>query len=243
MADPSFAVAPGEAIAFLRRKLDIPTRHWTDLWNEMHSAAFVVAGAEREALLADFHQAVLDAIEQGGTLEQFRQDFDAIVAEHGWSYRGSRNWRSRVIYETNIRMASAAGRWEQIQEVKDDRPYLRYVHTEGERYPRPLHEAWHDTVLPVDDPWWLTHFAPNGWGCKCFVQSLNERDLERYGLSVSAAAPPVNMVERTLNTPDGPRTVIVPEGIDPGFAYRPGTPLDQVLLKALAERGGLRSGA
>jgi uncharacterized protein with gpF-like domain len=243
MAEPQrFDVAPGEAIAFLRNKLNIPTRHWTDLWHEMHSAAFVVAGAEREALVADFRDAVAKALEEGRTLEQFRADFDSIVAEHGWSYRGSRNWRSKVIYETNMRMASAAGRWEQIQTVKDDRPYLRYVHTEGERFPRPLHLAWHDTVLPADDPWWETHFPPNGWGCKCFVESLNERDLERYGLTVSAAAPPVVMESRTINTPDGPRTLEVPEGIDPGFAYRPGAPLARVLLEGLAERAG-RSGA
>jgi hypothetical protein len=39
------------------------------------------------------------AITGGTTLEDFRKDFDRIVAKHGWDYNGGRNWRSKVIYE------------------------------------------------------------------------------------------------------------------------------------------------
>jgi uncharacterized protein with gpF-like domain len=230
-----FAVDPVEAIDFLRKKLNVPTNRWTDLWHEQHSVAFTVAGATTDALVSDFHDAVNKAIADGSTLEDFRKDFDTIVEDHGWSYNGSRGWRSKVIFETNMRTAYAAGRWEQIQQVKDDRPYLRYVHLEGQLNPRPEHESWHDTVLPVDDPWWLTHFPPNGWNCHCSVQSLNDRDLERYGLAVNAKAPPIEMVERTINTSDGARTVLVPAGIDPGFGYRPGAPPAEA-IRALEAR-------
>ncbi len=231
-----FAVAPREAVEFLRQKMRVPTRAWTDLWQEMHSAAFMIAGAQEAALVGDFHQAVLKAIEEGRTLAQFREDFDRIVATHGWSYKGGRGWRSRVIFQTNLRMAYAAGRWEQIQRVKETRPYLRYVHVDPEltqENSREEHAAWHDMVLPVDDPWWETHFPPNDWGCRCTVQSLNERDLERYGLTVSSSPPPPEMVERTISTAAGPRTVLVPEGIAPGFAYRPGTPPTERLRREL----------
>lgn len=217
-----FATDPIEAINFLRNKLDIPTSMWTDLWQEEHSIGFTVAGAQTKALVKDFHEVVLKAIRDGTTIDEFRRDFDRIVEDHGWSYNGSRGWRSRVIFDTNINTAYAAGRWEQIQRVKVERPYLRYVHLENQPHPRLEHAAWHNTILPVDDPWWLTHYPPNGWFCHCTVESLSERDLARYGLSVSAQAPPTRMVERIINTVEGPRTVLVPEGIDPGFAYRPG---------------------
>jgi SPP1 gp7 family putative phage head morphogenesis protein len=236
VAEPKpFAVAPLEAIDFMRKKLNVPTRTWTDIWQQEHSAAFVVAGAQSDALVADFHGAVTKAIAEGITLEEFRKDFDRIVAQHGWSYNGSRGWRSRVIFQTNLRTSYAAGKWDQIQQVKDDRPYLRYVAVMDDRT-RPEHAAWHDTVLPVDDPWWQTHFPPNGWNCRCTVQNLNERDLARYGLAVSDEAPPSPLVDRTVNTPDGKVTIQVPEGIDPGFAYRPGEPPAEALRQALAER-------
>lgn len=211
-----------EAIDFLKKKVDMPTAMWTDLWQQEHSAAFTVAGATTKALVRDFHDAVNKAIANGETLETFRKDFDRIVADHGWDYNGGRNWRSRIIFDTNMSTAYAAGRWQQIQEVKAQRPYLRYVHLEGQENPRPEHQSWHNLVLPVDDPWWQTHYPPNGWNCHCTVQSLNERDLARYGFSVAIKAPEVRMVEKVIMTSAGPRVVMAPEGVDPGFSYRPG---------------------
>lgn len=217
-----FNVDPVEAIDFLRSKIDVPTATWTDLWQAEHSIGFTVAGAQTQALVKDFHEAVDDAVAKGQTIEQFRADFDRIVKDHGWSYNGSRGWRSRVIFDTNMSTAYAAGRWQQIQRVKKMRPYLRYVHLEGQKHPRPLHESWHGLILEADDPWWQTHYPPNGWFCHCTVMSLSERDLSRYGWKVGKA-PEVRMEERTVRLSDGSlRTVEVPEGVDPGFAYRPG---------------------
>lgn len=209
-----------EAIDFYRQKVDLPTRTWTDLWEGMHSRAFVVAGAVKADLVADFHDAVNRALAEGRTLADFRKDFDRIVAAHGWSYNGSRGWRSAVIYNTNLRMAHAAGRWAQIQRTKEARPYLRYVAVLDSRT-RPEHRAWHNTVLPVDHEFWKTHYPPNGWNCRCTVQTLSDRDLERYGYQ-EGDAPPVEMENRTINTPDGPATVEAPKGIDTGFGYNPG---------------------
>mgnify|MGYP000981088424 FL=1 len=74
-----------EAIAFLRDKAPLPTRTWTDLWEGMHARAFVVAGAMRDELLTDFQQTLTRALQDGTTLQQFRKDFEAIVARHGWT--------------------------------------------------------------------------------------------------------------------------------------------------------------
>lgn len=222
MAEPqAFGVDPAAAIAFLRQKVRLPTRAWTDLWEGQHARAFVVAGAQSDALLADFHEAVTRAIAEGRTAADFRKDFDRIVAAHGWSYRGSPGWRSRVIFQTNLRTAYAAGRWQQLQRVKQSRPYLRYVAVLDDRT-RPLHRHWHGTVLAIDHAWWQTHFPPNGWSCRCSVQSLSERDLKRFGHKVSRRAPPSPLVERRINTPEGPVAIRVPEGIDPGFGYNVG---------------------
>lgn len=210
-----------EASEFFRQKLRLPTSGWTDIWQGMHSRAFVVAGAKSDALLEDFQQSLQRAIDSGAILDDFRKDFDTIVARHGWSHKGSPGWRSRVIFQTNLRTAHAAGRWAQIERLKDRRPYLRYVAVMDNRT-RPLHAAWHGTVLPVDDPWWRTHFPPNGWNCRCTVQSLSERDLKRFGYKVSPSAPPSPTVQKVVRTVNGPVVVDTPQGIDPGFAYNPG---------------------
>lgn len=211
-----------EQIEFFRRKLDLPTQSWTDIYSKQHDWAFVVAGANRNALVADFRSAIEKAISQGTTLEDFRRDFDSIVAKHGWSYNGGRNWRSRVIYETNLNSSYMAGRYQQMQAVSERRPYWRYVHS-GSLNPRHDHLSWHNLVLRADDPWWQTHYPPSGWGCDCRVQALNARDIERMGLQLTDA-PEIEWETREIGkrSPNGPTTVRVPKGIDPGFEHVPG---------------------
>jgi hypothetical protein len=85
--------------------------------------------------------------------------------------------------------------------------------------------SWDGLVLERDNPFWQTHFPPNGWGCHCKVRGLWPRDLQRLGKSGPDQAPEVNLVERTIGQRSalGPRTVRLPEGIDPGFEYAPGS--------------------
>ena len=222
MASAAFGALPfSEQIAFFQRKLNLPTTTWTDIYTKEHDWAFVVAGANRDAIVADFRAAVEKAITSGTTLEDFRRDFDVIVAKHGWDYNGGRNWRSRVIYDTNLATSYAAGRYEQLQAA----PYWQYEHADWVQHPRELHLSWNGLVLEKDDPFWQTHFPPNGWGCQCTVRGLWRRDLEKLGKSGPDETPEVNLVDQVIgkNSPNGPRTVRVPEGIDPGFEYAPGS--------------------
>jgi len=224
MPDASYGSLPfAEQIAFFRRKLNLSTNAWTDIWQAEHDHAFVVAGANRLDLVADFRAAV-DKIEaDGATLADFRKDFDAIVAKYGWEYNGGRNWRSRVIYETNLRTSYAAGRYVQLQEAKESRPFWQYVHSDAVAHPRPLHLAWNGLILHADDPWWKTHYPPNGWGCQCTVHSLAARDLRKLGKDGPDQAPPDDMQEVTVGTRGPtPRAVSTPAGVDPGFGYAPG---------------------
>ena len=214
-----------EAIAFFRAKLNLPTATWTDIWQLMHTKAFVVAGAMKADLLQDLRAAVDGAIADGTTLETFRKAFDGIVERHGWSYVGGRNWRTRVIYETNVRTAYAAGRWQQMTDpdLLRLRPYLLYRHGDSLQ-PRPHHLAWDGLVLPADDPWWQTHYPPNGWGCKCRVFSISPRELESMGKSGPDTAPDDGTYEWTDRRTGKVHTV--PNGIDPGWAYNVGEKTD-----------------
>jgi len=210
-----------EAIAFFRQKANVKTERWTDVWREAHSRAFMVAGAATDALVEDFREAIDKAISEGTTLEEFRRDFDMIVKKHGWVYHGSPGWRSQVIYETNLAGAYSAGRYAQMSDpdVTEAFPYWEYRHGDSRR-PRPQHLAWNGTVLKCDDPFWSTHYPPNGWRCSCYVVPVSHADMRRMGRSGPDQAPEVRMtkwVDKATGTIHD-----VPEGIDPGFDYSPG---------------------
>lgn len=147
-----------------------------------------------------------------------------LTSGTGWAYNGGRNWRTRVIYETNLRQSYHAGREAQMAdpELRKRRPYGLYRHG-GSSDPRPEHLAWNGLVLPLDDPWWQTHSPQNGWGCKCKKYTLSEADVQRMGLKVAERAPAIEWEDRLIGQRGpNPQTVRVPKGIDPGFEYAPG---------------------
>lgn len=229
-----FGLAPDDAIRWFREKGYALTFDWRDMWNEQHARAFSLAKMTQLDLLADVRAAIDKALANGGTLREFRKELTPLLQAKGWwgvqkvvdpktglevdAQLGSPR-RLRTIYETNLRTALAAGRWERIQRTAQARPYLRYVAIDDGRARRE-HLAWNGLILPWDHPWWRTHAPPNGWGCRCKLQQLSERDMQRLGYTPSSDAPNEGTVLYE-NTRTGEKTR-VPKGIDPGFAYNPG---------------------
>ena len=220
-----------EQIAFFRQKVNLGTQRWDDILGAAHDRSFVVAGAAKADLLADLRAAVTKAIAQGTTLAEFRKDFEALVARHGWTgwtgegTAAGRAWRTRIIYETNLRASYAAGRWAQIQQVKAERPYLLYRHNDNVLHPRPLHVAWDGKVIAADDPWWRTHFPPNGWGCQCRVHAVDDAYLRKLGKAGPDPAPDDGTYDY-FNKVSGVTLRDIPKGIDPGWDYAPGASLN-----------------
>lgn len=208
-------------VDFFRNKLNIPTERWDDIMKAAHDRAFVVAGVAKADLLNDLRGAVEAAIADGESIQAFRKRFNEIVKKHGWEgWTGSgskkgRDWRTRVIYQTNLSTSYAAGRFKQLNDpdLVAVRPYWKYIHNDTVQHPRPLHVSWSGMVLHKDDPWWQTHMPPNGWGCRCRVKAVRESEFK------GEKAPDDGSFTHIDN--QGKRHT-VPNGIDFGFDYQPG---------------------
>lgn len=210
-----------EAIAHFRSKTNLPSQTWRDIWQQEHDTAFVVAGVTQADLLNDVRAAVDLAVADGLDREGFQEFFFDIVSRFGWTFESENQtlWRSDTIYQTNMRVAFAAGRKAQMDAVIDVRPYRQWLHGDS-RHPRPLHQWLDGRVFPADSVFWEHMSPPAGWGCQCEVVSLSKRDVEREGLIVEE--PPE--IDSTINV-DGSTLKI---GADEGWDYSPGdTPQDQ----------------
>lgn len=194
VATPAFAEVRGgfhsfrQAVEHFQQKVPMATRAWDDIQTGQHARAFVVAGAARDDLLKDLFEAVDAAISQGETLEDFRARFRPLMERQGWLRRtgfdteGGFAWRTRTIYQTNVRTAYMAGRYQQLQSY----PYWRYKHNSVEN-PREQHQRWDGLILARNDPWWMIHWPPNGWGCRCSVFGVSEARMRMEGWSVGQA--------------------------------------------------------
>lgn len=221
----SFGSPFEEQVQFLRDKVNLPTKRWTDLLGSAHDRAFVVAGATKAELLNDLHAALL---QPGMTLQRFRAEFDSIVRRHGWTgWTGEGSaagvaWRTNVIYKTNMLSSYAAGRWAQMTspDALAATPYWLYRHSDSVMHPRPLHVSWDGLILRAENPWWRTHYPPNGWGCMCKVFALSASEVESRGLTVADAAPDDGF--ESVKNPANGEVVQVPRGVDFGWDYAPG---------------------
>jgi SPP1 gp7 family putative phage head morphogenesis protein len=213
-----FGVQFSEAIAFLKGKLPEASGRWNDLAGPVHAKVFTVAGATSAAMAGELQASLVKALEEGMTISQFRKDFDQVVQRHGWTYNGKRGWRSALIFNANMRSATMAGRWAQIQQNKANRPYLGY-RTAGDARVRPLHRLWDGILRHVDDPFWATHYPPNGWGCRCTVRAYALWEIQEKGLYVQTT--PYKIVYRDVANKDG-LIDRVPVGIDPGWDHNVG---------------------
>lgn len=205
-----------KAITYFQAKQSLPSQAYTDLVHAMHDRAFVIAGVTRQDVLTDVQGLVLKALKEGTPLAQFQADFERAI-QGKWDPKQGTAWRARVIYETNVRTAYAAGRYHQLMAMRDTHPHWTYHHGDSRR-PRPLHLSWDGITLRWDDPWIQTHYTPNGWGCTCYWTATDAVDLEGMGKTGPDQAPP----ERFRDVPYGERTIRVPEGVDPDWGYAPG---------------------
>jgi len=225
---------PEQAIRFLEGKGYRVGFAWQDVWHEEHALSFTIAKMAEFDLLQDTHASLVKALKEGQSYEQWAADIEGVLKTRGWWGRsamtdprdgvtkivqlGSER-RLRIIFDTNVRMSMAAGQWERIRRLAPARPYLRYVAVQDAKV-RPEHLAWHGTVLPWDHPWWETHSPPCGWRCRCTLQQLSAKDLERNNLQVTEEPPPDDP-RPWLNKRTG-EVSMVPAGVDPGFAYHKG---------------------
>lgn len=229
-SDELFTEAPPEVTRYFEAKRTRPSVDWRDVAPYEHAVAFTVARSAGYDVLDDIRAAVDDAIRNYGDFGRFVDELEPVLKRKGWWGKaidaatgeavqlGSLH-RLRTIYWANVTTARAAGEWERIQRTKRALPYLLYGQSTAENK-RPLHLSWVGTILHADDPWWRTHFPPNGWLCQCKARQISRWEAAQLGYDPSKPAPEIETYTWT-NKRTGER-IEVPRGIDPGWGRNPG---------------------
>lgn len=204
-----------EAIAYLRSKIPLPSTSWKTYSGQLQDIAFSVAGITQATLLADIQALVIKQLETGITIDGFKQNFDALLDKAGYNL-ANRGYRTELIIQQNVRTAYSRGRWEQMKQTRDRRPYGIWRHADS-RVPRPHHLAQDGKVYPLGADAFQA-IQPPPFGCRCKVFALSDADLDRMGLTVSDPPPLKDIAE---------------PGFDQGFAELP-KERDRLLKEAKA---------
>lgn len=255
-------LAPKETVAYFRAKGQHIGWNWYETAADVHARSFTVAKAARVDVLTTIQTEVERAISQGVSLQEFIDTLSPRLKKLGWWGKqvivdsagnaeevqlGSPR-RLALIYNVNTRVAYNVGRYAQLMNSTDTHPFWQYVAVMDSRT-RPSHAALNGLVFRYDDPFWKTHYPPNGWNCRCRVRALSQERMNALGLQatqgdkylttkkVQAAVDKATgeMIEMDVTTfADGAR-VMTP---DAGWSYNPGSAafgLDQSLIRKLIE--------
>lgn len=197
----SWSQEPIKAIAYLRKKRSELHFDYDEIIHEAHHKAFTVAKITQLDLLSDIQDSLISARQEGLPFDAWQKTLTPTLKQKGWYgktevtnpktgeikeiYVGSR--RLRNIFYTNTRVAYNVGR-AQAQYQLPHSVYLRYVAILDSRV-RPKHAANHGIIRHRDDPFWATHYPPNGWNCRCRVQAYSKTEIERRGWEDKLTAP------------------------------------------------------
>lgn len=195
-----FKSPPQDAIRYLEQKFPKASWAYTDLLDNAHDRAFVVAKMVDVDLATTVQRSIIDAMQQGKGYKAWAKDIDKVLAKSSW-YDGQINvdaqgnakkvvtggqHRLETIYRTNVAAAYEAGRQQVIFNDRDDDPfgYVMYSAIMDNRT-RPTHKALHGKVMEKSDPAWSSISPPNGYNCRCTIVELTQGQIDRYGYKVS----------------------------------------------------------
>ncbi|MBI4799681.1 MAG: DUF935 family protein [Desulfarculus sp.] len=196
LAEP---LEPSEALDFFGRRAPVSPEIFAALSEDARQMAFTVAGIYREDVLSELYRAVDQALRDGSTLADFQARAGDIFAARGLA--GPKPWHLETVFRGQLQSAYSAGRYQQMAAVAGSRPYWRYQAV-MDAATRPVHAAQHGKVYQAGHPFWARWYPPNGFNCRCDVQSLSEGEVQARGYRVE-----------TRGTDDQP---------DQGWAYNVG---------------------
>lgn len=215
----AMTLPPKKAVEFFRSKGYHVAFDTTAMEDAAHATSFTVSGILKQDVLADINSALSDALAQGQTVAQFKDNLLPVLARKGWVGSGLKAdedgvlegkqlmpWRLNTIYQTNMQSAYMAGRYQRMMDNAQSRPYWEYDAVMDSRT-RPAHASMNGRVFRCDDPFWNTFFPPNGYKCRCSVRALNERDLSRHPMGLESSEGRMTTIQQPYGTQGQTRPV------------------------------------
>lgn len=74
--------------------------------------------------------------------------------------------------------AQTAEKWQGFVAKKDSLPYLQWITTKDD-FVRPEHKALNGIIQAIDSDFWLTHWVPLGYGCRCTIRQISKATAEK----------------------------------------------------------------
>lgn len=116
--------------------------------------------------LKEINKLLLDSNGLIKLFEDFKSDVFALHKNYNESYLQA-EYIFAVTSSQNTRL------WNDAMQNNSINPYLKYI-TVGDKLVRKSHKEMNNITLLSTDSFWNKYYPPNGWRCRCTVQSLRD---------------------------------------------------------------------
>lgn len=184
MPQPPSPSRPAQAIDWLKARLPLSEAAAAALDKQARRQAFIVAGAASAQLVADVGEALLRALEDGTTLDDFKAAVGQSLTAAWLGTKTDPPSRLETIFRTVTQSAYNAGRYEQATDPDTlaARPYWQFDAVLDGRTTNGCKRA-NGVVLPADDPWWSKNLPPRHFNCRATFHPLRASHAERLGVT------------------------------------------------------------
>ena len=200
---------PDEALKYLNQKQKhiVITSSWRDLTSAEHKRCFTIANVTNANVLQCVLDNLIKAKKEGLPMKEFKNNVRTELDQKGWLYDPKTKtdtlplYRLTTIYNTNMGVAYAQGRWEQQSATAELTKNIYWQYKQFQRKTkRHDHEKWHNKVFRYDDPIWNSIYPPSAFNCACHVVELDEELVKQNGLKVDSGSnyKPVNDEENPI---------------------------------------------
>ena len=175
-----------EAVDFIQSKPAVSQAVFSKLLPELKGRAFTISGIEDMNVLQRVRDRLAD-LPRGADWNEIKFDIaneispyfvdqtaDATTRD---AQMGAAIRRAELLLRTHGFQAYQAASWHAMREQVDIMPYWQYMTMEDDRV-RPEHAELDGLILPADSPFWLDHYPPWDWGCRCLVRSVTVEDFQ-----------------------------------------------------------------
>nr|MDA3873985.1 phage minor head protein [Kiritimatiellia bacterium] len=236
-----------EAAELIRGKSVVSREVFAGMAPELRARAFTITGIEDMDLVQSIRDRIA-GLPEGGDWFEIRDSIASDLLKE-WGDPDVSRRRATLLLRQHSFQAYQATRWRVMKRNTSAFPYWQYI-AFGDSRVRPAHEALDGLVLPQDHPFWLDHYPPWDWGCRCMVRAISPEERERL-LDEDAERDPADrrvltdeeiarmretgQITRSQGTVDvrSPRKKMEDKGEDPqaAFGWTPGDlgiPMDNI---------------
>lgn len=174
-----FTMEPAKAVEYLEARGYKVSKSWKDMTKDEFKRAFTVAGVMKIDILKKFRESLEEALREGVPFEEWKKRITKEFADAGWIddpevQKVTTKSRLDNIYRTNLQSAYMRGRFEQMDEVADLRPYYRVIAIRDKSTSRTCKDLDGKIFLIKDNP----RLPPYHYRCRSEVETLSERQVK-----------------------------------------------------------------